>query len=113
MTALTVLSVASGKTHHMLLCILSFLRCAIVMRVTSRSLRFIQYGEVPLPQPIKKRVMRIILYNRTTPEELSEINVQLGETFADAVESFIRENGINRSSIDAIGSRGQTIYSPC
>jgi 1,6-anhydro-N-acetylmuramate kinase len=54
-------------------------------------------------------MVTIILHNRTTPEELSEVNVQLGETF-DVVESFIQENGINRSSMDAIGSHGQTIW---
>lgn len=54
--------------------------------------------------------MNIILQNATTPEELSEINVILGETFADAIRDFSKANIINISDIDVIGSHGQTIW---
>ena len=50
--------------------------------------------------------MTMILQNQTTPEELSEVNVLLGETFASAAHTFCEDTGTNISNIDVIGSHG-------
>ena len=41
---------------------------------------------------------------------MTQLNVELGIMFADAVEEFCRKHAIEMNSIDLIGSHGQTIW---
>lgn len=53
--------------------------------------------------------MNMIYHNKTTCEELSEVNVVLGQMFAIFVKEYTNEHHVDLSSIDVLGSQGQTI----
>ena len=46
--------------------------------------------------------MKMILHNSTTPEELSEVNVQLADAFVEAAEEFFRREGVGKQDLSLI-----------
>lgn len=72
--------------------------------------KLLAYTEYPMPKKIKARVMRVIKENKTTLEEISIINIQLGQVIADAVHYFAEQKGFNiDKDVDLIGGQGQTV----
>ncbi|GAO51483.1 UPF0075 domain protein [Saitoella complicata NRRL Y-17804] len=73
-------------------------------------MELIQYDELEVPQWIKKPMLRMLRETSTTPAEMSQINVQLGQMFADAANEFCQKYNVPREAVDLIGSHGQTIW---
>lgn len=63
---------------------------------------------IPYPENLRHRLV-LASQNHATPDEVGELDTLTGALFADAAESLIRDSGVERSSIRAIGSHGQTL----
>jgi anhydro-N-acetylmuramic acid kinase len=63
----------------------------------------------PLPA-YKDQILQIIHNSKCTLHELGELDVWIGELFADAILDFIEQKNIDKKDIVAIGSHGQTIW---
>ncbi|KAF3031746.1 hypothetical protein E8E12_001179 [Didymella heteroderae] len=70
----------------------------------------LKYDEIDVPQWIKKPILTMLRETKTTPSLMSQLNVQLGKMFGEAVKSFCDKHNIPIDSIDLIGSHGQTIW---
>ncbi|CAI4220157.1 unnamed protein product [Parascedosporium putredinis] len=60
----------------------------------------LKYGEVPMDLKLKKRVLNIIYHDKTSASELSEVNVLLGEIFADAAIKFCAQHNVDIKTVD-------------
>ncbi len=74
------------------------------------SFKQIQFITYPYPAGLKERINNIITNKRTSPEEISKLNILLGEIFADAALTVCKRGKIPASKIDLIGSHGQTLW---
>ena len=63
---------------------------------------------ISYPEDLRHRLM-LASQNHATPDEIGELGTLTGLLFADAAESLIRQSDIAVSSIQAIGSHGQTL----
>ena len=62
------------------------------------------------PKGYKDFVLRNSIAGAGSVESISTLNVLVANFFADAVHSLIKKAGIRTSSVDLIGSHGQTIH---
>src|SRR5499427_907917 len=59
----------------------------------------------PFPRPLRERIYRLA---QADASELTDLDVMLGEAFADAAHAVAAAAGITMAEVDLIGSHGQT-----
>jgi len=73
--------------------------------------RFLRAFDVfAYPAVLRRQILRLCRPESALLEDICHYNFVLGEVFADAVVKLCSRNSISLSSIDLIGSHGQTIY---
>jgi anhydro-N-acetylmuramic acid kinase len=64
----------------------------------------------PFAEPLRERVRALLPPNSGSTAEVCEVNVLLGEAFAEAALAVAQDAGVPLSSVDLIASHGQTVY---
>lgn len=69
----------------------------------------------PYPSELRERVLALATSNASIAlNDYGRLDVELGEQFATAALSLLRDAGINAGAVTAIGSHGQTVcHRPC
>lgn len=74
-------------------------------------LRLLHYGEISFPPRLKQKAMRAIKEGRTSPEEVSVLNIRIGEFVASALRDFAAQHSISlKDDVDLIGGQGMTLW---
>jgi anhydro-N-acetylmuramic acid kinase len=72
--------------------------------------RLINHTTVTFPAQVRAEILRVAEQRAITAGELSQLNFRLGQLFADAAKTACKRFGVALSSLDLIGSHGQTIF---
>lgn len=64
----------------------------------------------PYPAALAADLERLTLAGSARYADLGQLDAAIGEAFADAALALMREAGVDRDSVRAIGSHGQTLF---
>lgn len=76
----------------------------------SLQVELVAFENRPYPPAIRTRIFELFDLKRATVERVGQMNVLLGELYAEAALSVIAASGLRASDISVIGSHGQTIW---
>ncbi len=82
---------------------------AALADVGPRRVRVLGFETFPYPTMLRDRIFRLFEPETARVDEICHYNFVLGEVFASAVLKLSAKLGVGLSSIDLIGSHGQTI----
>lgn len=68
------------------------------------------FTELPFSQGLRTEILSLCDHQHAKIEELSLMNMLLGEIFSDAAKKVMEESGVPRSDILLISSHGQTVF---
>ncbi|MEN4053645.1 MULTISPECIES: anhydro-N-acetylmuramic acid kinase [Sulfurimonas] len=77
--------------------------------IDTHTCKLIEAYEHPFPKALKKEILHTIA-NDTSLKQLGELDVKLGELFAEAINALLQNSAISRKEICAIGLHGQTLW---
>jgi anhydro-N-acetylmuramic acid kinase len=72
--------------------------------------KLLGHTSVKFPAALRKEILHVAEGHLITANELSQLNVRLGELFGDAALKACARFRVARSRVDLIGSHGQTVF---
>lgn len=84
--------------------------CDIEGAPPSLRARIVAGNTYPYPPELRARILNTYEPERARTDELSRLNFEVGEVFAQAVASIVAQAGLHMGDIDLIASHGQTIW---
>lgn len=76
----------------------------------SENINLISFENINYPKELKERLLKIIIEEKTTIEEIAKLNIELGFFYGNQVNNFISKNNLKKEEIKLIGSHGQTVF---
>jgi anhydro-N-acetylmuramic acid kinase len=83
---------------------------AAIVEIDRGKVRLLAFDTFAYPAALRRRILSLCRPESARLEDICHYNFVLGEVFADSVIKLCSNSGISLSSIDLIGSHGQTIY---
>jgi len=81
-----------------------------IVDIIGRKVNLLAFDVFPYPTTLRREILRLCNPETARLEDICHYNFVLGEVFADAIIKLCSKSGISLSSIDMVGSHGQTIY---
>ncbi|KAM3087718.1 hypothetical protein ACMFMG_001794 [Clarireedia jacksonii] len=72
-------------------------------------LDLVKYDSVVMPSKIRTEILSMLQEDAAPPSMLSQMDAEMGHTFANAIHIFAHKHGIAVDDIDLIGSGGQLV----
>jgi anhydro-N-acetylmuramic acid kinase len=83
---------------------------AAVIEIYRGKVRLLAFDTFAYPAGLRRQILGLCRPESARLDDICHYNFVLGEVFAEAVIKLCSKSGISLSSIDLIGSHGQTIY---
>ncbi len=83
---------------------------AALVEFSKRGFQLLGQRSHDIPDELRQNIFRLAHNDRPDLNLLGETDAQLGEVFADAAVTLIKQAGLSPEAIRAIGSHGQTIW---
>ncbi|MFN3196020.1 MAG: anhydro-N-acetylmuramic acid kinase [Chlorobiota bacterium] len=72
------------------------------------NIEILSMGEYSFSPELQQYLLN--LKDKTTLQEISQLNVRFADEVANAINLFLKENGINKEDVNSIGFHGQTVW---